>query len=99
MHKTDLNCSELAGRNPAGDNIPQAHTPSPGAGSCLPSPLYSIRSMGGTALFALEGLIRKQLEASARGILPLNDTGKRLCSMPQAHEIDLLAVTRGHRAK
>jgi hypothetical protein len=52
-----------------------------------------------TALFALEGLIRKQLEASAQGVLPLNETGKRLCSMPQEHEIDLLAVTRGHKAK
>jgi len=100
LYKTDLNCPELAGRNPAGDNIPQEHIPSPGAGSCLPSPLYSSGTTGDTALFALESLIRKQLEARAQGVRPLNDTRKRICSMPLVpHEIDLLAVTRGHKAR
>jgi hypothetical protein len=100
MNKKDLNFSEMAGRKPAEDRIQQALITSPNADSCLPSPPYSIRLAGGTALFELESLIRNLLETSGQGVRPLNDARKRICSTPQVpHEIDLLAVTKGHKAR
>jgi hypothetical protein len=100
MYISDLNDPELTGRSPAGEYIQQALMSSPSADSCLPPPPEVIRRKEGTALLELESIIREQLETRSHGVCPLNDKKNKIGKTPQGpHEIDLLAVSRWHKAR
>jgi len=99
MHTTDFNEPELTGGNPAEEHTGQAaHMQPPHAGSCLPSPGVFLRK-GGTALLDLESTIRDLLETGGQSVHSLNDMKNKICGTRQEHEIDLLAVSKGHKAR